>query len=615
MAELGQAKEFSDAVRAFETATKELSQNTGKEVGKIVGKDLLKVTDPFVNSFKQIPGVQTLGNVGKTLFNKGFAALKDKREKQLLADRLGLTKKEFKTMEMRNRANKAFETQIEKMGEAANNLLGFDESFVKDMVGQQLKDADGKFISLRDAIDNQAASLEKQMDANNFLQERSLNLAKRTQGNRAKQEEAEAEQAAKEQKSQTTLESIASGIVNLNKSFLAGLKDKGFKGLGVVAALVAAPFIALVEFFKTLKLEFAALKRLTRAGEIGKLFAPLTNLFKGLKESFKGTKFAALSMDKVKSVLTTLKNFFAPVGNFFRTMFDKVKTFTRLTTSANGIMKFAGTVGRVIGKIFLPVTILMGAFDLITGFIDGFTAKEGNTAEKVFAGLKEGLAKLFGNLIGAPLDLLKSGVAWVLKQFGFDETSEALKEFSFKDLIMDIVRAPFNLVEKIVDIITNFDFSSLIPDNKLTRFLGLVGDKTPEQQAKEKLEEEAKAKAEAEKKEREKRMRELSREVRRQEQRVTYLGRDAETQDRARTVAGFRVTSGESDEEHARDIAKLEAAQKELEAKKAELAALKAGGGASVVDASTNTSTSTSQSYSVGAVPMSTDNVQYSTFQ
>jgi len=609
MAELGQAKEFSDAVKELNKATKELSQNTGKEVGKIVGKDLLKVTDPFVNSFKQIPGVQTLGNVGKTLFNKGFAALKDRKEKELLAQRLGLTKEEFKTMEMRNRANKAFETQIEKMGEAANNLLGFDESFVKDMVGQQLKDADGKFISLREALDNQASRLEKQMDANNFLQERSLK-----QTNRAKQEELEAKEEAQERKNQTLLESIAGGIVNLNKSFLAGLKDKGFKGLGVVAALVAAPFIALVEFFKTLKLEFAALKRLTRAGEIGKLFAPLTNLFKGLKESFKGTKFGALSMDKVKSVLTTLKNFFAPVGNFFRTMFDKVKTFTRLTTSAKGIEKFAGTVGRVIGKIFLPVTILMGAFDLITGFIDGFTAKEGNTAEKVFAGLKEGLAKLFGNLIGAPLDLLKSGVAWVLKQFGFDETSEALKKFSFKDLIMDIVRAPFNLVEKIVDIITNFDFASLIPDNKFTRFLGLVGEKTPEQQAKEKAEAEAKAKAEAEKKEREKRMRELSQEVRRQEQRVTYLGRDAEKQDRARTVAGFRVTSGESDEEHARDIAKLEAAQKELEAKKAELAALRAGGGASVVDASTNTSTSTSQNYSVGAVPMSTDNVAYSTF-
>ena len=225
------AKEFAAAAKEFKLATKELSQNTGKEIGKIVGKDLLKITDPFVNSFKQIPGVQTLGNVGKTIFNKGFAALKDSREKKLLADRLGLTKEEFKVMEQTNRANKAFETQVEKMGEAAKNLLGFDENFVKNVVGQQLKDGDGKFISLTDALDNQAAKLDKQFDANNFLQQRSLNLAKKTQGNRAKQEELEAEQAASEQKNQSLLESISGGIVNLNKSFLAGLKDKGLKGV------------------------------------------------------------------------------------------------------------------------------------------------------------------------------------------------------------------------------------------------------------------------------------------------------------------------------------------------------------------------------------------------
>ena len=62
-------KEFAAAAKDFRNATKELSQNTGKEVGKVVGQDLLKVTQPFVDSFKRIPGVQTLGNVGKTIFN------------------------------------------------------------------------------------------------------------------------------------------------------------------------------------------------------------------------------------------------------------------------------------------------------------------------------------------------------------------------------------------------------------------------------------------------------------------------------------------------------------------------------------------------------------------
>ena len=108
-------KEFAAAAKDFRNATKELSQNTGKEVGKVVGQDLLKVTQPFVDSFKRIPGVQTLGNVGKTIFNKGFAALKDSREKKLLADRLGLTQKEFKLMEQTKRSNDAFKEMYEKM--------------------------------------------------------------------------------------------------------------------------------------------------------------------------------------------------------------------------------------------------------------------------------------------------------------------------------------------------------------------------------------------------------------------------------------------------------------------------------------------------------------------
>ena len=47
-----------------------------------------------------------------------------------------------------------------------------------------------------------------------------------------------------------------------------------------------------------------------------------------------------------------------------------------------------------------------------------------------------------------PLDLLKSGVAFILRKLGFDESADALKKFSFKDLITDIVRAPFKLTTK-----------------------------------------------------------------------------------------------------------------------------------------------------------------------
>ncbi len=621
------AKEFSVAVKELKKASKELSQNTGKEVGKIVGKDLLKVTDPFVNSFKQIPGVATLGSVGKTLFNKSFAAFKDKREKELLAQRLGLTKEEFKNIAAQKRLNDALAKEQEKFGEAAKSLLGFDpEGLEKALMGNTNE--------LSSFIRKNTETLEEQNKQEQFRYNKQQSTASK-RGNRAAADEKAAEEAANEKKNQSLLESMANGITTLNKSFLLGLKEKGKFALAGLAALIAAPVVMLVEFFKSLSTEFKFLKVLVKGGFrrvtaplrfIGRMFNSLIQLNKtagagpvqkailGIEklgktifspfqkignflQTIKSSGLDKVSnlLSKAKPALTAVKNFLAPVGKFFSTIFGLGKTLISASQSASGILKFAAGFGSILGKIFLPITILMSAFDFVTGFMEGYK-KDG-----IIGGLRDGVSKLFANLIGAPLNLLKDGVAWVLKQFGFNESAEELKKFDFKKIITDIISWPYNKLLEIIDMVKNFDFSKLIPNNKLTRFLGIAPDedKTPEQQAKEKIEEEAKLKAEAEKKAREKRMRELSRDVRRQENKVTYLGRDAEKQSKGAFGIG-----AESDEEHARDIAKYQAAQKELDAKKAELAALRAGGGTNVNASTTVNDARQSKTTNVTGAPI-----------
>ena len=558
-------KEFAAAVKALEKASNELGKDTGKEVRKIVGKDLLKVTQPFVDSFKRIPGVQTLGNVGKTLFNKGFAALKDSREKKLLADRLGIAAKDFKILEQTKRNNDAFGKMNEKMAAAAEKLLGFDPELAKELTTGDMSAED-----IVAAIDLSKEALQDEAKKNSKFLETRNNIAKKAQGNRAKQEELEAEQAANEQKNQSLLESIAGGIVTLNKSFLAGLKDKGLKGLGVVAALVAAPFVALIAFFKQLALEFAALKRLTRVGAIARIFAPLTNLFNGLREAFRGSFFRAELVKTFKPTIDAIKNFFRPVGNFFRLVFNQIAALTKLTTSATGILGFAKGLGTTLGKIFLPVTILMSAFDFVTGFIEGYTE------EGIIGGLREGVAKVFGNLIGAPLDLLKSGVAFILRKLGFDESADALKKFSFKDLIMKIVRAPFKLLQKVVDIVTNFDFQSLIPNNRLTRFLGIAGgNDTAAAAAGAVNQSPLRAQSEA-----------IAGEIAKLESKLKRFG-----------------STGRQGRE---DESKLAELQKEATRLKAELEAQRAGG--TVVNAPSNSSTNSTTNTTVNAVPMNDPN-------
>jgi len=246
----------------------------------------------------------------------------------------------------------------------------------------------------------------------------------------------------------------------LNKSFLESVKEKGKMGLGIIIAVIAAPIIALVSFFKQLALEFKFLSKLTGKG-LTKLFAPLKNLLTGkgpigkaftslsktlktISSTIKGSKaFKAIGTvgKTVKSVITSLGKFFTPMIRFFKTVFNLGKTLTGFGGAARGIMGFAKTFGTVLGKIFLPITILMSAFDFITGFMKGY--EEGG----ILGGLKEGLSKLFKNLIGMPLDLLKSAVSWILGVFGWDSAEKWLDSFSFSDLIGTMIGGIFDMIK------------------------------------------------------------------------------------------------------------------------------------------------------------------------
>ena len=118
------------------------------------------------------------------------------------------------------------------------------------------------------------------------------------------------------------------------------------------------------------------------------------------------------------------------------------------------ILGFAKGFGATLGKLFLPITIVIGVFDSITGFIDGFKESEGNNIlSKFIDGIGGGLGKLTGNLLGIPLDLLKSGVSWIVGAMGFDKAEEFLDSFSFAELIKNLVSAPFNLISKAIDYI------------------------------------------------------------------------------------------------------------------------------------------------------------------
>ena len=155
--------------------------------------------------------------------------------------------------------------------------------------------------------------------------------------------------------------------------------------------------------------------------------------------------------------LKTLFNFilkpFRLVGDSFRSIGktlgfigDTAKATSKGAKSAGGVLKTLGGflkstftvfqgIGRTLGRLFLPLTILMTAVDAIKGSIDGFTKQEGGIVAKVFAGVIGGIKGAVVGLVGIPLDLLKSGIAWVAGKLGFENFSETLASFSIAELI------------------------------------------------------------------------------------------------------------------------------------------------------------------------------------
>ena len=318
-------------------------------------------------------------------------------------------------------------------------------------------------------------------------------------------QEAEAKKVKRENESNTLLEGIVNGILDLKDSMLKGLAEKGGLGLGVIAGLIAAPFFALVGFFKSLATEFRFLKALTKQIAGGKFFAPvrflfnsITRVFQGFMRLYKGMFNVLKMIPGVTKVFDGVGKFFkgatgvfrgiakgSDLGGFFKTIgkvfvsgIGKIRTvlssigkffggiqkssqlFAGFVKSFMGPFKmitgFASKFGAILGKIFLPITILMSAFDFITGFMDGFD--EGG----ILGGLEGGLSKVFANLIGMPLDLLKSAVGWIAGVFGFDGVKETLNSFSFSQLIKDMIGGIFDGIDGVVTFVKDlFTFDDL----------------------------------------------------------------------------------------------------------------------------------------------------------
>jgi hypothetical protein len=340
-------------------------------------------------------------------------------------------------------SSKQMTEQNSMFGETTGELKGFAKNW-----GNTLKSALGPFGKVGHALGKDMKKFFTKDDKSGAAAKEAANETRRT--------------AVKQQTMMGAIAANTKRTADGIKGVLKGLKDRavdlGLKGLGLTVALIAAPVIMIVSFFKQLSLELAFLKKLAGT-RLGRLFQPVKSFIslmgrigKLIANVVPGGARAGRGITRIFQTIgrgaKTIMGFIRTIGSSIRGLITPVIRMARTSTSfMKGfapIARFASKMGTILGKLFLPITIIMTVFDFVTGFMEGY--KE----DGIIGGIREGVAKVFGNLIGWPLNMLKSGVAWILEKFGFTELSTKLGEMDFKQIVMDLVRMPFNALKAII---------------------------------------------------------------------------------------------------------------------------------------------------------------------
>jgi len=264
--------------------------------------------------------------------------------------------------------------------------------------------------------------------------------------------EGEREGARRADEQTRLLEQLGAGIAGLGKNLLAGLKGLGTKGglgVGMLFGIIAAPVIALVGFFKSLKAEFAFLNKVFK-GNLTKPFVKAIDFIKDIGSKFSKTFSPKnVPIDKLLKPFIAMGDFFKNIGSKISGLFGKSGTFGKvfgiISKGFAPIAKFAAGFGSVLGKLFLPITIIMGIVDTVTGFMDGFEAGG------LLGGVMGAIKGLFNGLIMKPLDLLKDAVSWLASKLGFENFSEMLDGFSFEEVFSGLVDGLESILRSVGD--------------------------------------------------------------------------------------------------------------------------------------------------------------------
>ena len=242
------------------------------------------------------------------------------------------------------------------------------------------------------------------------------------------------------EKSGKFIDDMIKPMRNIFRNFMIGFTRVGTNATGIIDDVLK------VEDFSTTAAKIGA-------GLKTAIMKPIDMLFSSFKTAEAAEDFSTVGK-KISEFFQPLKNLFS-VGedSIFGKIIGSVKNAFSFLNEGSIFMKTLQGLGRIIGKLAWPITLVMGVIDTVVGAYQGWINEDGTIGEKFLSALKGGIAGLLKGLIGAPLDLIKSAVSWIIGKFGFKDAEKQLDSFKFTDIIHNLVFAPIELLKRAVNAI------------------------------------------------------------------------------------------------------------------------------------------------------------------
>ena len=209
-----------------------------------------------------------------------------------------------------------------------------------------------------------------------------------------------------------------------------------------------------------------------RGGGLAKLVLRITRSFGPKSPISAAAKMVLKFVRSIRNGINGIKKFMSPVMKAFG--------FVSKISGFGGIIKFLKGIMKVFGKLFLPISLLMGAWAAISGGLDEAAEESGGFPQKILSFISGALKGLLDFFIFDLAELIQDGIKWAIGWFmglfGFSE--EEIESATDWDLVGMVKDALFGAIDFVRDIFRFEDtslkgiFTSLI--DIVTAPIGLV---------------------------------------------------------------------------------------------------------------------------------------------